>query len=102
MACCNYVRATSVTVESPTSGESYWLITVPDTYEFKGCCCIGLSTTLPTGISCASVQVTNGTDTLNVLKNDGNYWRPCKLGCNSVVHCQYLSDPEHLLIKGVS
>lgn len=104
MACCNYVKATSVAVESPTAGESYWSVTVPETTDLstEGCLCIGLATSIPTGLSCGYVQVTNGTEILDVLKSDGDYWRPCSLGCRNVLHLRVLTDPAHLLIKGVT
>ena len=100
--CNNFVKATSVEVTTDLT-ESYIQITVPATVTFdEGSLCIGLFTTIPTSIECARVVVTNGTDSLNILKCDGNYWRPCKLRCRSVLHTRVLTDPEHLLIvRGV-
>ena len=101
MSCCNCrsVRAQSITL----SGTTY-TITVPTDTDLSslGCLRIGIFTPIPTGVNCANVQVTNGTTTLNVLKDDGDYWRPSKLCCRSIVRCRVLDDPSHLLIEGVS
>lgn len=97
--CCNFVKASSVTVVEPTDAEAYFQITVPaDTTFTEGTWCIGLFTTIPNTIQCAAVQVTNGTDTYPILVCDGNNWRPCQLRCRSVLHCRFLTDPEHFLI----
>lgn len=105
MACncnCNVIRATSVAVTTPEEGEPYITITVPDTVTFsENCLSIGLFTTVPSSISCARIEVTNGTDTVDILKCDGDYWRPCQLKCRSILDCAVLSDPSHLLIRRV-
>lgn len=100
---CNFVKATSVEIVSATGAESYYSITVPETVDLSssGCLCIGLFTTIPNTISCAPVQVTNGTDSVYILRCNGDYWRPCNLKCRSVLHCEVLTDPPHLLIRGV-
>lgn len=103
MACnccnCRSVRASSISEDGTTI-----TITVPTDTDLTsiGCIRIGLFTTIPTSISCANVVVTNGSQTLNILKDDGDYWRPCMLRCRSIVRCRVLSDPAHLLIEGVS
>lgn len=102
MACnCNIVRATSITLTTPVGGDAFYTITVPETVDLstEGCLNIGLFSSIPTGASCAFVQVTNGTDTLDVLRCNGNYWRPCQLKCRSVLPLQILTDPAHLLIR---
>lgn len=98
--CQNIIRATSVAITTPTSGESYITITVPSTVDFEnGCYRIGLFTTIPTTINCARIVITNGTATADVLRCNGNYWRPCELKCRSILKLQYLSDPAHFLKK---
>lgn len=98
MNCKNIIKAESVAITTPTSGESYITITVPSTVSFsEGCYRIGLFTTIPTGISCAYIAITNGTQTANILKCNGNYWRPCELKCRSVLNLIYLDDPAHFL-----
>ena len=102
MACnCNIIKATSVELTTPTTGEPFYTITVPATVDLadEGPLNIGLFTSIPSGASCCYVQVTNGTSTLDILRCNGNYWRPCQLKCRSVLHLQVLTDPEHLLIK---
>ena len=97
--CNNFVKATSVAVETPTTGESYIQITVPATVTFtEGDWCIGLFTTIPNTINCASVTVTNGTDEYPILKCNGNNWRPAQLRCRSILSLRFLTDPEHFLI----
>lgn len=99
--CDRFIRATSVAITT-TATESYFTITVPSTVTFdNGCWCIGLFTTIPNTIQCARIVVTNGTDTVEILKNNGDYWRPCRLCCRTVLKLQYLSDPVHFLIKKV-
>ena len=103
MSCCcdNFIKATQITVETTTTtpAEQYIQITVPDDVTFnEGTYCIGLFTTIPNTVNCARIAVTNGTDTYNILKCDGNYWRPCQLRCRSVLKCRFLTDPDHLLI----
>lgn len=99
--CCNCrtVRAQSVALTGSTL-----VITVPTDTDLTslGCLRIGIFTTIPTTVSCANVQVTNGTTTLDILKSDGNYWRPSKLCCRSIIRTLVLDDPAHLLIEGVS
>lgn len=97
--CPNFIRASSVAVTTPSGGgESYITITVPSTVTFNnGCYCIGLFTTIPTTVNCARIVITNGTDTVNVLKCNGDYWRPCQLRCRSILKLLYLSDPVHFL-----
>lgn len=98
--CKNLIKATSVAITTPTGGgESYITITVPSTVSFTapGCYRIALYTTIPTTLNCARIVITNGTDTLDVLKRDGNYWRPCQLKCRDILKLQYLDDPAHLL-----
>lgn len=98
--CDNFIKAVSVAVTSELT-EDYLTITVPTTVTFtEGNYCIGLNTTIPTTVSCARVVVTNGTDTVPILKCDGDYWRPCQLRCKSVLRLRYLDDPAHLLIRG--
>lgn len=98
--CPRFLKAQSVVVTTPAAGgEDYLTITVADTVDFsEGCYCIGLFTTIPTTVSCCRVVVTNGTDELDILKCDGDYWRPCQLKCRNVLRLRYLSDPAHLLI----
>jgi len=98
--CPRFLKAQSVVVTTPAGGgEDYLTVTVADTVTFQeGCYCIGLFTTIPTTINCARIVVTNGTDQLDVLKCDGDYWRPCNLKCRSVLRMSYLSDPAHMLI----
>jgi hypothetical protein len=101
-SCERFIKATSVAITTPTTGENYITITVPNTVTFTdGCWCIGLFTTIPNTIQCARIVVTNGTDEINILQNDGNYWRPCQLRCRTVLKLQHLSDPEHFLIRKV-
>lgn len=96
--CNNFIKATSVVVESTTT-EDYIQITVPATVTFEeGNYCIGLFTTIPSNIQCARIEVTNGTDTYPILKCDGNNWRPCQLRCRSILRLRFLTDPDHLLI----
>ncbi len=96
--CNNIVKATSVAVVSDLT-EDYIEITVPATVTFdEDCLRIGLFTTIPTTVNCARVVVTNGTDSYNILRCNGNYWRPCQLKCRSVLNCRVFSDPDHLLI----
>jgi len=103
MACnccnCRSVRASSVAV----TGTSI-TITVPADTDLTsvGCLRIGLFTTIPTSVNCANIIVTNGTESLNILKCNGDYWRPSKLCCRSIIRTRVLSDPAHLLIEGVS
>ena len=103
MACnccnCRFVKAESIAATTTTI-----TITVPTDTDLTsvGCMRIGLFTSIPTSVSCANVVVTNGTESLNILKNDGDYWRPCKLACRSILRTRVLDDPSHLLIEGVS
>ena len=103
MACnccnCRMVRAESITASATTL-----TVTVPAETDLTsiGCLRIGIFTSIPTSVSCANVVVTNGTTTLDILKDDGNYWRPSKLCCRSIIRTRVLDDPAHLLIEGVS
>lgn len=103
MACnccnCRTVRAQSVAI----TGTSL-TITVPADTDLTsiGCLRIGIFTTIPTTVGCANIIVTNGTESLNIFKDDGNYWRPSKLCCRSIIRTRVLDDPAHLLIEGVS
>lgn len=96
--CTQIIKATSVAITTPETGESYITITVPETITFTdGLYRIGLFTTIPTTINCAYIVITNGTQTVNVLKCNGNYWRPCELKCRSILNLIYLDDPAHFL-----
>ena len=96
---CNIIKATAVTVETPETGEAYMQITVPATTVFtEGCYQIGLFTTIPSTVNCASVQISDGTDSYPILRCDGNNWRPAQLKCRSVLNLKFLTDPEHFLI----
>ena len=100
MACnCRNVTASSVAVT-----DSSVTITVPSTTDLTtaGCLRIGLFTTIPNTVNCANIIVTNGSNSLYILKEDGNYWRPCRLCCRSIIRTRVLTDPLHLLIEGVS
>lgn len=101
MGCnCNIIRATSIAIETPETGEAYIQITVPATVTFtEGCYRIGLFTNIPTTLSCAPVQITNGTDEYPVLRCNGNNWRPSQLRCRSVLNLEFLTDPEHFLVS---
>lgn len=99
MACnCQSVRAISIVL----SGETF-TITVPATTNLTdvGCLRIGLFSTILDTVSCANVVVTNGTSTLPVLIENGNNWRPCRLCCRSIIKTQILTDPAHLLYRGI-
>lgn len=99
--CERFVKAESIALTTPTEGEQYITITVPsDTVFSDGCWCIGLFTTIPTGVRCAYVTVTNGTDSYEIYKCSGNYWRPCELKCRSILRVEFLSDPAHLVYRG--
>ena len=103
--CCNYrkTRATSI-VATPDGTDTILTITVPSTVDLTsmGCVDVIIATAIPQSARCCRVSVTNGTQTLNVLKDDGNYWRPCELRCRSILRMRLLTDPIHLLIRGVS
>lgn len=95
---CSIIQASSVALTT-TDTETYITITVPDTTTFgNGFYRIALNTTIPTSVNCARIAITNGTDTANVLKCNGNYWRPCQLKCQSVLRLRYLTDPVHFMI----
>lgn len=98
--CDNFVKAESITLETDaTTSEQYLEITVPATTTFTaGDWAIGLFTTIPNSVKCARISVTNGTDSYDVLRCNGNYWRPCSLRCRSILRCSFLTDPEHLLV----
>jgi len=102
MACnctCNIIKATEVTVETPADAEAFMQVTVPATTVFtEGCYRIGLFTTIPNTVNCASVQISDGTTNYPVLKCDGDNWRPAQLKCRSVLNLRFLTDPEHFLI----
>ena len=101
---CNCCNCRSVRAESISASATTFTITVPEDTDLTsiGCLRIGIFTTIPNSISCGNVIVTNGTTSLNILKDDGNYWRPCKLSCRSIIRTRVLDDPAHLLIEGVS
>lgn len=98
--CDNFVKADSITVETDaTTSEEYLQITVPATTDFvAGDWAIGLFTTIPNTVRGARISITNGTDSYDVLRCNGNYWRPCCLKCRSVLRCSFLTDPEHFLV----
>lgn len=96
---CQTVRASSIALADETI-----TITVPSTTDLTnpGCLRIGLFSTIPNTVSCANIIVTNGTDSLPVLKENGDNWRPCKLCCRSILKTQILTDPAHLLYRGTA
>lgn len=106
MSCnCNIrnVRATSI-VATPDGSDTLLTITIPSTTDLTnmGCVNVLLATSIPTSVNCARIVITNGTVSLNVMRDDGNYWRPCRLRCRSILRTLLLTDPAHLLIKGIS
>lgn len=101
---CNCCNCRSVRAESITLAGTILTVTVPADTDLTtlGCLRIGIFTTIPNTVSCANINVTNGTTTLSILKDDGDYWRPSRLCCRSIIRTRVLTDPPHLLIEGVS
>ena len=99
--CCpNLIKASSITFDSGTT-----TITVPGNSltNLSNCqkLCIGLFTSIPTGVDCSQVVVTDGTNQYNVYKCNNQYWRPCNLKCRTILVLQYLNDPATLVLRKI-
>lgn len=98
MSCkCNLTltKATEVTTASGAT-----VITVPTTQEFSasGIYNILLSTPIPSGTDGTTLTITNGTISGNVMRRNGNYFRPLPLRSRTVLSVQYFDDPTHFQI----
>lgn len=94
---CNLplVKATSI-----TSSEGATLITVSSiqTFSTGGVYNILLSTPIPSGTDGTTLTITNGTTSGNVMKRNGNYFRPLPLRSRTVFTVQFFDDPTHFQI----
>lgn len=98
---CNYptrYRASEIAV-----AEGVTTITLPATSEILpgGVYDIGLFTAIPDGTDGTQIEITNGTVTANVMKGNGNYFRPLPLLSRTILRVQYFDDPAHFQIIGV-
>lgn len=94
---CNLplVKTSSIAISEGTT-----TITVPSTQQFSagGVYNILLSTTIPSGTDGTILSVTNGTVSGNIMKRNGNYFRPLPLRSRTVLTVQYFDDPSHFQI----
>lgn len=94
---CNLtlVKATAV---ATTSGAT--TITVPSTQDFSvgNVYNILLSTPIPSDTDGTTLTITNGTISGNVMRRNGNYFRPLPLKSRTVLTVQYFDDPIHFQI----
>ena len=97
--CCNKypikIKATTVAVAAGVT-----TITIPATPEFivGGIYDIVLATTIPTGTDGTQITITNGTITGNVMRCNGDYFRPLPLRSRTVLRVQYFDDPDNFQI----
>lgn len=103
MACCcnkypTRIRATTVAVAAGVT-----TITIPTTPEIAagGVYDIALFTSIPSGTDGTQLAITNGTVTGNVMRGNGNYYRPLPLLSRTILRVQYLDDPAHFQILSV-
>ncbi len=100
MSCkCNLplVRAESVAVDTSTGVTT---VTLPSgtTLASGDVINILLATVIPSGTDGTAVLITNGTESGNLMKRNGNYFRPLPLRSRTVLTAQYLDDPAHFQI----
>lgn len=60
-----------------------------------------LATPIPDGTDGTTLAVTNGTDSGNIMRRNGNYFRALPLRSRTVLAVQYFDDPAHFQILKV-
>lgn len=98
MSCkCNLIltKATEVTTASGAT-----VITVSSTQDFSagGIYNILLSTPIPSETDGTTLTITNGSISGNIMRRNGNYFRPLPLKSRTVLTVQYFDDPTHFQI----
>ncbi len=98
---CNYptrYRAQTIAVATGTT-----TITLPATAEFTAgeVYDILLASPIPDGTDGTTIEITNGTVTGDVMRRNGNYFRPIPLTSRTILRVQFFDDPAHFQLLAI-
>lgn len=88
-SCCNLVRSTSITLSG-----NILTVTIPTTTLVnKQCLCVVLAQTIPSTVTAdTTVQIANGSSTLNIFTPCDNFLYADQLTCRKVLRLRIATD----------